>query len=192
MIVEIVGQILGFIAAVFNVLSYQCKKHKNVVIMLLIGSSFFCASFLLTGAITGGILNGIGVIRCIVYSNKKTFKADNIAWFIAFCIAYVLTYVLTFTVINKEFNFKNAIVELLPVVGMVATNVSLRMTEAKHIRMLAYISSPSWLIYNIITASIGATITEIIALISVTIGIIRLDVKKKDKFEPTNETNIKN
>ena len=76
---------------------------------------------------------------------------------------------------------------------MVATNVSLRMTEAKHIRLLAYISSPSWLIYNIITASIGATITEIIALISVTIGIIRLDVKKKDKFEPTtNETNIKN
>ncbi len=190
---EITGQILGFIAAIFNILSYQCKKHKNVVIMLLIGSSFFCASFLLTGAITGGILNGIGVIRCIVYSNKKTFKADNIAWFIAFCITYVLTYVLTFTVFNKEFTFKNAIVELLPVVGMVATNVSLRMTEAKHIRMLAYISSPSWLIYNIITASIGATITEIIALVSVTIGVLRLDVKKKSNLETTlNESETVN
>lgn len=183
MIVEIIGQVLGVIAAIFNISSYQCKKHKNVVIMLLISSSLFCFSYILTGAITGGILNGLGVLRCIVYSNKEKFKAENKWWFIGFCATYLFTYVLTFTAFNKEFNFKNAIIEILPVIGMVATNIGLRMKESKHIRMMAYISSPSWLIYNSINMVIGATITEIIALISVTVAVIRLDIKRAPKIE---------
>lgn len=181
--IEVIGQVLGYIAAVFNILSYQCKTHKKVTTMLLIGGIFFCASFLMTGAITGGILNGISVIRGIVYSNKEKFNANHIGWFIGFCVTYAITYVLTFTVFNKPFNFLNAIIELLPVIGMVATNISFRMSEARHIRALAYVSSPSWLIYNIINQSQGAIITEVIALISVTIAVLRLDVKRKNKTE---------
>ena len=186
--IENIGQVLGYIAAVFNILSYQCKTHKKVTTMLLIGGIFFCASFLMTGAVTGGILNGISVIRGIVYTNKEKFNANHIGWFIGFCVTYAITYVLTFTVFNKPFNFANAILELLPVVGMVATNISFRMSEARHIRALAYVSSPSWLIYNIVNQAQGAIVTEVIALISVTIAVLRLDIKRKNKTESVVNT----
>lgn len=181
--VETIAQIIGFVALTFNVLSYQFKTQKGVIFMMTIGCCLFCVNFFMLGAITGALLNAIGFVRCIVYYNKKFFKAESIWWFIGFCVLYVVTYVLNFTVFGKEFNLKNGLIEILPVIGMIATNISLKMKDAKHVRLLAYVSSPSWLIYNISSRSWGATVTEIIALISVTIGVIRLDIKHKSKSD---------
>ena len=105
--IEIVGQVIGCIAAVFNILSYQFKQQKHVILMLCISSVLFCGSYVLTGAITGGILNGIGVLRSIVYMNKQKFKAESIWWLVFFCSLYVTTYVLAFTVFGKPFNHSN-------------------------------------------------------------------------------------
>lgn len=127
-------------------------------------------------AYTGALLNSIGVIRAFTYANKnkiKNLKPINIL----FIMAYIISYILTFTLFNKTASVFNLIIEILPVIAMVATAISFAKEGAKDIRKFVFISSPSWLIYNCFNLALGGIICEIFTLISTVIGIIRFDKK---------------
>ena len=86
--------------------------------------------------------------------------------------------------VGKTFNPANAIVEILPVIGMTATTFAFRCKTAKATRLLGLVSSPAWLIYNIVNFAIGAICCEVFSLISIIVGLIRLDgkiSKEKDR-----------
>ena len=95
-----------------------------------------------------------------------------------FIAAYLVTYVLTFTVFGQEVTALKLLIEALPVIGMTALTLGFRMTDAKAVRRMGLISSPSWLIYNIASGSIGAIACEVITLASILIGMLRHDRKK--------------
>ena len=175
---HIAAQAVGIAAMAFNILSYQQKSRKGVIAFQLGGSILFCLNFFMLGAVVGGILNGIGIIRALVFLQKEKLRADRLVWQAGFTVAYILSYVLTFTLFGKEATAANLIVELLPVIGMVATTFSFRCTDAKTIRRFGLISSPSWLVYNIVNFAIGAIICEVLSLGSILIGMWRFDVKK--------------
>ena len=175
--IEIIAQIIGIIAMMFNILSYQCKSRQAIIALQLIGAALFSVNFLMLGATVGGILNILAVIRAVIYMFKDKFKADTIYWFVAFVASYILIYVLNFTVFGKEATLFNLIVEILPVIGMTALNVGYRLKNSRNIRTCGLISSPAWLIYNIIAGSFGAIICETFTIISIIIGILRHDKK---------------
>ena len=62
---------------------------------------------------------------------------------------------------------------------MTATTFGFRSNNAKTIRRFALISAPSWLAYNLVFISVGAIICEVISLVSIIVGIIRFDLKKR-------------
>lgn len=174
---EIIAQVIGIFAMACNILSYQQKTQKGVLILQLAGGTLFAINFFMLGATIGGLLNVIAVIRAIVFIFKDKLHTDNIYWFIGFILVFVACYALTFTVFGKAPTLENFIIELLPVIGMVALTVGFRMKSAKAIRLCGLISSPAWLIYNVIALSIGAIVCEAISIISIFIGMIRLDKK---------------
>lgn len=174
---EIIAQIIGIIAMLFNILSYQCKKQKTVIAMQLFGGALFAANFLLLGAAVGGILNILATVRAIVFLFKKKLKADRLPWFIAFVLSYVSVYILNFTLFEKEPTLLNLILEILPVIGMTALNVGFRLKDAAAVRKCGLVSSPAWLIYNIAVGSWGAIICEVLTLISIFVGMLRHDKK---------------
>ena len=176
---EILAQIIGIIAMIFNILSYQGKKQSTIIAMQLIGGALFACNYLMLGALVGGLLNIIGVIRAIVFLNKEKLKADNILWLIGFIASYIAVYVLNFTLFGKELTLYNLFIEILPVIGMTALNIGYRLKDASGVRKCALVSSPSWLIYNVASFAIGAIICEIITLVSIFIGMLRYDIKKK-------------
>lgn len=175
----VAAQVVGLFAMAFNILSYQQKSRKGVITFQLAGSFLFCANFFMLGATVGGILNGIGAVRAIVFLNKDKLHADRLPWLLGFTAAYIVSYVLTFTVLGKEATAANLIIELLPVIGMIATTISFRYTDARTIRRYGLISSPSWLIYNIANFAIGAILCEVLSLCSIVIGMFRFDRKAK-------------
>ena len=177
--VELIAQIIGIAAMVFNILSYQQKTRAAAISFQLVGASLFAVNFFLLDAVVGGLLNVIGAIRSIVFLNKEKLHANHPAWFIGFTAAYLASYILTFTLFSKEPTAFNLIIEFLPVIGMVALTISYRLSDAKSIRRFGLISSPSWLIYNIVNLSIGAIICEVLSLCSILIGIFRLDRNNK-------------
>ena len=172
------GQAIGIVAMAFNILSYQNKNQRAVIAFQFFGSALFALSFLMLGAIIGGILNFIGIIRALVYMNKEKLHADKPIWLWGFIAAYLVTYVLTFTVFGQEVTPVKLLIEALPVIGMTALTLGFRMTDAKAVRRMGLISSPSWLIYNIASGSIGAIACEVITLASILIGMLRHDRKK--------------
>lgn len=180
---EIFAQIIGIFAMAFNIFSYQQKQQKNVISFQLIGSALFTIHFFTLKAFMDGLLNAIGIVRAIVYLKKDVFKSDNVLWLIGFEILYAASYVLTFTVFGNQFTPINAIIELLPLVGMTATTFAFRSKSAKTTRILGLVSSPSWLIYNILSFAIGAIFCEVFSLISIIVGLIRLDSKKQEEKE---------
>ena len=179
--IEIIAQAIGIVAMLFVTLSYQSKQQKTIFALQLIGSILFVINFLMIGAIVGGLMNIIAIVRALVFLFKDKLKADRLPWLIGFVASYIAVYVLMFTLFGKELTVYNLLIQLLPVIGMTACQIGIHLGHARTIRYLGYISSPSWLIYNIITFSIGAIICESINLISITVGILRFDIKKKTK-----------
>ena len=157
-IIEIIAQAIGIVAMFFNLFSYQQKTRKGAIICQLFGTILFTVNFFMIDAIVGALMNFIGAVRAVIFINKEKLKADHIGWFIGFMAIYIASYILTFTVFGQEPSPKNFIIEILPIIGMVATTHSYRLTDAKAIRKFGLISSPVWLIYNIVNFSVGAII----------------------------------
>lgn len=176
---ELIAQVIGLFAMAFNILSYQRKTRLGVIGFQLFGSALFAVNFFLLGATVGALLNVLSAIRAIVFLNKEKLRADHPLWLAGFTATFLASYVLTFTLFGKEATALNLIAEFLPVIGMVATTISFRYTDAKTIRRFGLISSPCWLIYNLFAGSIGAICCEVLSLGSVLLGMWRLDRKKK-------------
>ena len=176
---ETAAQIVGIVAMAFNILSYQFKKRESVIICHLFGSTLFAISFFMLGAFTGGILNAVDTVRGLIFYDKKKLKADSPVWIAVVEVIYILSYVATFTLFGKDFTLFNAIIELLPVVGLTALTVGYSKDDSKAIRLAGLISSPSWLIYNVVNVAIGAIICEVLSIISIVLGIVRHDIKRK-------------
>lgn len=174
---NLTAQLIGIAAMGFNILSYQQKTRSRAIAFQLGGALLFSVNFFLLGAIVGSILNVVAAVRAVVFLNKDRLRANHPAWLAGFILVYLLSYVLTFTVFGKEATPVNLLVEFLPVIGMTATTLSFRMSDAKAIRRFGLISSPSWLIYNIANFSIGAIACEVLSLCSIVIGIFRYDRK---------------
>ncbi len=176
---EIIAQIISIVAMAFVNISYLQKKKSALLICQLIGNGLFSLNFFLLGAMSGALLNGLAVIRAVVFLKKEKWHADNMIWTTGFILSYLASYALVFTVFEKEPTPLNFIIEFLPVIAMVALHLSFRYTETKMIRRFGLVASPLWLIYNIVNFSIGAIICETLNLVSIIIGMVRYDLKKK-------------
>ena len=172
---EIFAQSVGIIAMALNVISFQFKKQKTIILIQLLVAALFSVNFILLGAFVGGILNFIGIGRAIVFVNKDKFHAESKAWLFTFVSLYLISFALNFTVLGMELTLTNIIIQLLPVIGETALTVGFRLKTSAHTRKCALVSSPSWLVYNVIVGSWGAIICEIFTLFSVVLGIIRHD-----------------
>ena len=175
---RIFAQVIGIVAMLINVLSYQCKKQRPLILMQLVSSTFYAVNLFILDAPTGCVLNLVGICRAIVFSNKKFFRADRKIWIAVFSLASAGVYALTFLVFRKDPTPVNLIIEFLPVIGMIATTVGFYRDGAKDVRLLSLINSPCWLVYHLTTKSIGGIAGEAVMLRSIVVGYLRHDRKK--------------
>lgn len=176
---ETIAQIIGIFAAALNISSFQCKSKNKLIFIQLFGGLLFAANYLLLGAITGALMNGLAVVRAILFLYKDKLHIKDKLLVGGFILAFLVSYALTFTIFGVEPTAKNFILEALPIIGMSAATISFNMKNAKAVRFMTLIlGSPSWLIYNIFVGSLGAILCEAFSIISIIIGIIRHDIKK--------------
>ena len=182
---EILAQAIGIVGMVVNLLAYQQKKQKNLILFQLGGSAMFFLNFLLLGIADGvfyigTLMNLLGIFRSVVFANRKVFRSDKPFWIAIMTVLYLGAYALAFTVFGTKPTVYNLLIEFIPVVAMIAGTLVVYMKEAGNARRLSLISSPSWLIYDIAAGSVGGTIGEILNICSIFVGMIRHDIKKKE------------
>ena len=177
---NIVAQALSIAGLLCIVASYQQKKKSTLILCQLAGGALFGIHYLMMGAYAGFLLNVIAVVRALVfYKENLPKRAGDILVYLFHCLCMV-AYVLTFTLFGTEPTTGNLVLELLPVIGMFSLSTSFNMDGAKEIRMLGMVSSVGWLIYNIAHLSIGGVACEGMCLVSIILGILRYDLKKKE------------
>lgn len=176
-------QAIGIVAMAINIVSYQFKSKRNILLCMCAGSLLFSVNMLLLGAVTGGIMNLLGVARSLVYMKKDSLRIPIKAVNAAFISAYLLSYLLSFAVFGTEPSIQNILLELLPIIGMSAMTIAFSGNNARLIRLSGFINSPCWLIYNIFNNAIGGIICEVLGLVSIISSLIRMDVLGKKNGE---------
>ena len=127
----------------------------------------------------GGLLNIICIVRTVIFLFPKQTRADHLGWTIAFIASFFAFYPISFLVFGTAPTPRNFIIEALPILAMTFQTIALRLGSAKAVRRLGCVASPMWLVYNFSSGSIGGGVSEILNLISIVVGMIRLDFKKK-------------
>lgn len=177
---EMLAQAIGIVAMSFGILSYLNKNQRGIMVFQLLATTFFSIHFWMLGAITGCLLNILGVARAAVYAQRSTRKwAAHPVWIYIFSAAALVIYLLSFTVFDKEVTFRLLVLELLPVIATAVTSVAYRMPGGAQVRVLSLFSSPLWLIYNACNGSIGGVISDSLSIISIFAGMFKHDRKKK-------------
>ena len=179
MAIKITAQIIGIFGMAANIWSYQQKTKLSVLVFQLAGAVLFTLNFVLLGAITGAMLNGINILLALVFVFKDRTHADHVAWAVAFSFAYISAYAMTFLVFDMPPTLPNLAREALPLAGTLLTVASYKMKDAAAIRRLGFFRSPVWLIYDAFVFSVGGVLCEVFSLASMIVGVIRLDRKKK-------------
>ena len=68
---EVVAQIFGIIGMIFNIIVFQQKKQKMVLLFQFFAAISFAVNYFMLGAIIGGLLNLVGALRSVIYYFDK-------------------------------------------------------------------------------------------------------------------------
>ena len=176
-------QAIGVVAMVICLLAFQLKTAKNIVLMQAAGALFFVVHFYLLGQYAGALLNVVGCVRAALLMKKEKWHTDNNLWLGILGIAYIACYALTFAAFGEVFTFRNAAVQVLPVLGMFCSHLAFRSEEASQVRKIFLASSVCWIIYNAIGFSIGGILCEAFNIVSIFVAMARLDRKTKERVK---------
>ncbi len=169
---NMVIQAIGYVGMACNIASFQIKKNKFLFLVQTIGASLFLIHYVLLGQFTGAVMNLMGVARGAVFVQGKKLRKP---WILA--ILLVLTTVATIFTWNGP-------ISLLPFFGIFTSTIAMYLNDGKIIRLVQLcVSSPCWLIYNIIVGSQSGALCEIFIITSTVISLIRFGMKGFDKAD---------
>ena len=160
---EIIGQIIGILAPILTVVSYQLNTKRSVLITLTGATVATCISYLMLGATSGFILNIVGLARntCCFFVKEKT-KGSYIIGGVFAVIMCVM----------GAFSWQG-IHSLLIIAGLAINTVFVALGDPQWLRKSILLTSTLVLIYNIIEFSLGGMANEVLAITSSMVGIIR-------------------
>ena len=160
---EIIGQIFGIIAVILGFCIYQVKDAKKLLLVQILTSAVFCIHYGLIGALSGFVLNGVGIVRSTVYyyRDKKIFSGKYIPVLFAVIMAVV------------GVKFWEAWYSIFVVLGLVINSYALSFKNPQNLRKSILITCPMVIVYNAFSYSYGGIVYESVSIVSGIIGIIR-------------------
>ena len=176
---NIVTQTLGILGFGCNVFSYQQKKKVALALCQVFGCLFFAVHFFMLGQYVASMMNVVAFLRAVIFTHNFT-KRKRYALVAALVTLCAVCYVLNFTLFRMEWNVTNALLQTIPVLAMFFAILAFSMEDAGKVRKFSLIASPLWLINNLIVKSWGGILCEVFSLVSIFVGMLRHDWKKKN------------
>ena len=159
----LIGQVLGIVAVILGFITYQMKSPKALLIVNLITCGVFCLHYLLIGAVSGCVMNLIGIFRNVVYTNRNKKIFSSPAWPFIFAAIMLAAGLVTW----QDWR------SVLMVCALVINSMALSMKNAQHIRWSLLITCPLVMIYDVLLHSYGGMVYEGMSIVSALIGIVR-------------------
>lgn len=161
--IEIIGQIFGFLAMILTFISFQTKTHKNLLLIQSASVVSVIISYSLLGQYTGAITNCICLLRNIVFyiNTKRNISSKITTVFMAVLIG-----------LSGAISWQG-LKSLLVIVPLIINTIYISFDNNQRLRKSILFTSTSVLIYNILGSVYGAALSELIAITSSVIGIVR-------------------
>lgn len=164
-----IGQIVGIIGFIFLGISNLVKTRKKIILFQVLSCLIFSIHYFLLGAMTASILNLIGVLRGIMFYNKKENNKKYISYFVFYILLYLLVGVITY----------DNIFSIFPIIAYILYTISVFNEKEVIMKIINLFISFMWLIYDFSYFSYGGIISDISMIITGIIGIFILTRKQK-------------
>ncbi len=163
----IAGQLFGLLATVLLFVSYQARSPKKLLLIQTAGTVANLCGYLCVGATAGMLLNGVCLIRNLIYFNrsKKIFSGKFWPWLLAAVIVVAIIPVWT-------------LAAPLMAAALAINTVVLSLGDNRALRFSILLTSSMIIAYNVIVGAFGSIPGEAFSIVSAVIGLIRF---RKDK-----------
>lgn len=171
----IINQVFAFIGLIFVIISFQQKTTYKLIVLRNIATIFVFVGLFFLGNISAIIMCGAGVIRNLVslYFAKKP-DTKKIKKYISSILIVCLLILLNIVFWNNWYNLYSIILG--------AFNVFTFMQEKPStIRICSVIAEILAITYYSLLFTPINIVIECVGLISAIVGIIRLDIRKREK-----------
>ena len=163
-----IGQIMGIIALVILIVSFQINNKKRLLTLQIFSSLFFALQYLFLGAISGCLMNLMTSIRNIVFRKFKN----------VICLIIIIAIMITMSIFSY-----NGLISLLPGIAVIIYSIALWQDNLTITRITEVISCLLFIIYNIKFYAISGIISTIIEMVFAMIAIYRFDLRKEPEKE---------
>ncbi len=161
------AQLLGLIAVVIALGTYQFNNRKTMLRLNMTAALFYAASFFLLGAFTGAAMNALGSIRCFSFSVIKPTR-KNVWVLLIFVVAAAALTLLSWEGSRSLFAMGGSILGAL----------AFWQKSPRVIRNLAILVPPLWFIYDTLVGSYPGMFIEVFNILSILIGKYRFDYRQ--------------
>ena len=160
----LIGQIFGFCAMFVGIITYQFKKHRTIMLLMVLNASLWCLHFLCLGKYTAVFMNLLNVVRAILFTFRGRKWADSVVVPVAVCVVSLLISVLTW----------EGPLSLLPAAASVFSTVASWQTDTRRLKLLTIPVCVGWFVYNLFGRSYAGMANETFVLGSVIVALYRL------------------
>ncbi len=160
--IDIMGQIVGIVAAAAAILSFQMKNNRHLYMAQGISGLLFAVNYIILGSYTAAVINFINLFRGGFLASGERFRKKRYMFLIE--AMYIAAFIFTYS----------GVMSLLITLVQLTATVFFWMNNGKLIRLSQLvISSPVWLANNIMAGTIGGVITEVVNIISIFVSFVR-------------------
>ena len=170
-IVYIIGQVMGVVAILLGILSYQMHTQKRLLVVQIATTVVFSLHYLMIGAISGMALNVVCSIRNIAYFWRNQKQKQDKLLPIVFTVILGIVGVLTWEAWYSVFVF----------VGLVINTLCMSFSDPQKVRASILVTSPMVIVYDVFALSIGGIVYESVVIVSSLVGLLRFHKGKCSK-----------
>ena len=169
--IKIFAQILGIGAFIFSAVSFQAKSFKTINTLKIISQIMFTVQYLMLGAFTAMFMNMFSFLRGFVYVDLEKKKKSTVLAQIIFSLVFILFGILTW----------DGIIGIFAIMGTVLQTIAFGNKKPANIRLINLPTCFMWMAYNLHYMSVGGLLSDVFSLVSIVIGILRLDIPEIQK-----------
>lgn len=158
---DIIVQLIGAIAFLFLIWSYQKKKKVEILVLQIISAIIFSIHYYFLNAATAVFCN---IINCIVFLLIYFYEKKNKNKLSLFVIMIPLLIIIS--LISWD-----GISSILPIIASIIVLIGFLLNNENDIRLIGIISSLCWLIYGLIYISYSAIIFNAVTIITTSLAI---------------------
>lgn len=158
------AQIVGLFAMTINILAWQIKAPRMIILCCVPSSFLWALQYFLLGAPLGALMNGTSMIKdlALVFIRQELIKY-LIAAFL--CVAW-----------SVGLYFSAGLHDLLPLLATTFLNISFLQRDNRELVARASIAAQvCWISYNIIVLSFMGIATGVLCILSTVIGMARYE-----------------